>query len=288
MTAFAQHGIKTEKAARNGELNWELRCVNHRFLEQTVRLPEELRVLEPQIRERISQRLHRGKVECILRAKPREEYSQLVINYPLAEHIIQLSRQISGLLTNNAAPISPVEILRWPGVLQHQEFDLSAIHGDVLASLDYLLSEIIENREREGARIVIMLEERLKAIEDTLAKIKTRLPEIIIHQREQLNSRLAEAHLLINSERLEQEILFFAQRSDIQEELDRIHSHIAEVRRVIAEDESAGRRLDFLMQELNRETNTLGSKSLDTFITQAAVNLKVLLEQMREQIQNLE
>lgn len=291
MTAFAYQEIfvKAKGNPGDGELIWELRCVNHRFLEQTIRLPEELRILEPQIRERIAQHLRRGKVECILRAKPRKEYTQLILNYPLAEHILQLTHHINELLANNAAPISPLEILRWPGILQHQETDLNTIHPEILNALNSLLSAIIANREREGSCIAVILEERLKAIEEILARIQTRLPEILIHQREQLNSRLAQAQLLINSERLEQEILFFAQRIDVQEELDRIHIHIAEVRRIIlTENEGAGRRLDFLMQELNREINTLGSKSLDIFITQATVNLKVLLEQMREQIQNLE
>jgi uncharacterized protein (TIGR00255 family) len=283
MTAFGRKVMER----KGGELVWELRCLNQRFLEQVIRLPEELRILEPQIRQRISSRLHRGKVECMLRWRPTGGCSELVLNYPLTEQLSQLIREVDVLL-RNAAPVSSLEVLRWPGIIQTQDSDLAAIQQDALLLLDELLVDVLENQKREGARIAVMIEERLSTIKDVLTQVRERVPEVLIRQQERINSRLAEIQASLNHDRLEQEMLLFTQRIDIEEELDRLTSHIGEVQRVINEDEVAGRRLDFLMQELNREANTLGSKSVDVAITKAAVNLKVLIEQMREQVQNIE
>jgi len=283
MTAFA----RKVAPGRRGELIWELRCVNQRFLEQVIRLPEELRVLEPRIREQIAARLRRGKVECLLRWCPTKGIAELALNQPLVEQIVRLSRQMDTLLSN-VAPISSLEVLRWPGVLQAQEVDFVSIQQDVLAALEAALDELVDTREREGARIATLTGERLSAMDVVLARVRTRLPEVLIRQRERLNARLVEVQASLSPERLEQEILVFIQRIDVAEELDRLVVHIEEVRRVIAAEEGAGRRLDFLMQELNREANTLGSKSADVEVTRAAVDLKVLIEQMREQVQNIE
>jgi len=283
MTAFA----RKVAPGRGGELIWELRCVNQRFLEQVIRLPEELRVLEPRIREQIAARLRRGKVECLLRWCPTKGIAELALNQPLVEQIVRLSRQMDTLLSN-VAPISSLEVLRWPGVLQAQEVDFVSIQQDVLAALEAALDELVDTREREGARIATLTGERLSAMDVVLARVRTRLPEVLIRQRERLNARLVEVQASLSPERLEQEILVFIQRIDVAEELDRLVVHIEEVRRVIAAEEGAGRRLDFLMQELNREANTLGSKSADVEVTRAAVDLKVLIEQMREQVQNIE
>ncbi|CAK0749902.1 UPF0701 family protein YicC [Gammaproteobacteria bacterium] len=283
MTAFARK-VAPE---RGGELVWELRCVNQRFLEQIVRLPEELRVLEPRIREQIAARLRRGKVECLLRWCPTKGGGDFALNQPLAEQLVRLSHQVDTLLSN-AAPVSSLEILRWPGVIQAQEVDLGAIQQDVLVALEAALDELVDTREREGARITVLIGERLTAMEAVLVRVRARLPEVLIRQRERLNARLVEIQASLSPERLEQEILVFVQRIDVAEELDRLTVHIEEVRRVVAAEEGAGRRLDFLMQELNREANTLGSKSVDVEVTRAAIDLKVLIEQMREQVQNIE
>jgi uncharacterized protein (TIGR00255 family) len=283
MTAFARKTVP----GKGGELVWELRCLNQRFLEQVIRLPEELRVLDPQVRERVAAKLRRGKVESMLRWRPTEGCTELVLNRPLAEQIAQLSRQVETLLFD-VAPVSPLDVLRWPGVIQAQEIDLASIQQDALIALESMLLEVLENREREGARIEILIGERLSAMEDVLARVRIRLPEVLVRQRERLTARLAEVQTSLSSERLEQEMLLFVQRIDVAEELDRLTGHIEEVRRVIAKEEGAGRRLDFLMQELNREANTLGAKSVDMEITRAAVDLKVFIEQMREQVQNIE
>ncbi|CAK0744194.1 UPF0701 family protein YicC [Gammaproteobacteria bacterium] len=283
MTAFARKVVP----GKGGELVWELRCVNQRFLEQVIRLPEELRILEPQVRERIAARLRRGKVECVLRWRTAEGCAELALNHPLAEQITRLSRQVDTLLFN-AAPVSSLDVLRWPGVIQSQEVDFSSIQQDALAALEAALTELIETREREGTRIAVLIGERLLAMEGVLVRVRQRLPEVLTRQRERLTARLAEIQASLSAERLEQEMLLFVQRIDVEEELDRLTTHIEEVRRVIAKEDGAGRRLDFLMQELNREANTLGAKSADMEITRAAVDLKVLIEQMREQVQNIE
>ena len=284
MTAFARRCVRGDGG---GELVWELRCVNQRFLEQIVRLPEELRALEPHIRERVAARLRRGKVECVLRWQPVEGCPGLSFNRPFAEQIAELSRQ-AGALLPGAAPMSPMDLLRWPGVIQTRGVDLASVREIALTALDAVLVEAIATREREGASIAVFVEERLSAMEGVLARVRLRLPTILVHQRERLWARLAEVQSSLSRERLEQEMLLFAQRTDVEEELDRLATHIGEVRRVMSREEGAGRRLDFLMQELNREANTLGAKSADAESAHAAVDLKVFIEQMREQVQNVE
>ncbi|CAK0741388.1 YicC family protein [Gammaproteobacteria bacterium] len=283
MTAFGRQVV----LRKGGELVWELRCVNQRFLEQIIRLPEDLRILEPQVRERITARLRRGKIECMLRWQPTEGYAELILNHSLVEQIAQLIKQVDTLFSNTTS-VSSLEVLRWVGVIQTQEIDLVSVQQDAMVALELVLSDVLENREREGARITILIRDRLATMEGVLRRIRIRLPEVLVRQRERLNSRLTEVQAALGPERLEQEMLLFVQRIDVEEEIDRLDSHIEEVRRIIAEEENAGRRLDFLMQELNREANTLGSKSVDMEITRSAVDLKVLIEQMREQIQNIE
>jgi len=284
MTAFARR----EREAEWGTLSIELRSVNHRYLEVSPRLPEDFRVLESKIRERITGALSRGKVDCNLRYHAAGAYAgELSINRELASQLAHLSREVDGLLYN-AAPVNSFDVLRWPGVMEVSSADLGPVHEQALSLLDEALSEMRESREREGANLKAIIEQRCNAIEDTLPEVRKRLPEILQRLRERLQKRVEEVQADLEPGRLEQEVAMMAQKIDVDEELDRLESHLAEVRRVLERDEPVGRRLDFLMQELNREANTLASKSVDTETTRAAVELKVLIEQMREQIQNIE
>lgn len=283
MTAFG----RKVTVIKGGELIWELRCVNQRFLEQVIRLPEEFRILELQVREHIAAHLRRGKVECYLRWRSSEKFAEISLNNFLVEQLIKATHQVENLLFSSA-PISPLEILRWHGIVQNQELDINSVQQDIINALEAMLNDVLEQREREGLRIAHLINERLVNMEEVLEKVKKRLPEILTKQRGRLINKINELQTTFDHERLEQEMLFFIQKVDIEEELDRLSGHIFEVRRIIEKEENAGRRLDFLMQELNRETNTLGSKSVDLEVTKCAIDLKVFIEQMREQIQNVE
>ena len=284
MTGFARR----EDSIDEGLLVWELRSVNHRFSEVSPRLPEDLRALEPQVRQRIGQYIKRGKLEATLRFKPAPQADQaLAIDRDLADRLSHLSREIDALLYN-AAPVNSFDVLRWPGVLVTPEQDFAAIGKAALALLDAALDELQANREREGEQLKALIELRLAAMEAQVASVRARLPEVLQAVRERLQARLSELAGELDHDRIEQEIALLANKADVDEELDRLDTHIAEVRRVLEQDEPVGRRLDFLMQELNREANTLGSKSVDAGLTQASVELKVLIEQMREQVQNIE
>ena len=279
-----------------GLRNGELRSVNNRYLDVSSRLPEEVRTIEPRLRERVRQRLARGKVECGLRIHlSRGSQSELSLDSELAEGLIAAGRELSSMVAakdpRQAASIpalSPTELLRWPGVLRTSPLDLEAISASVLNLLDIALDDLVSAREREGARIAELIQARLQDIEHIVTSVRKRLPEVLSASRSRLQDRLAELRAELDPERLEQEMVILAHRLDVDEELDRLQTHVGEVRRILSKDEPAGRRLDFMMQELNREANTLGSKSNDTLVTQAAVDLKVLIEQMREQVQNIE
>ena len=282
MTAFAS---RAEKRAW-GVLTWEIRSLNHRYLELFVRLPEEFRALEPMVRERVGARLQRGKVEVALRFKA-EASSEIAIDTVLAAQMAQVCMELDELLEEPAS-ISGMDLLRWPGVAQPVERDLSPARGVALDLLDATLDELAETRAREGAKLTELVEQRLAAMEPVVGGVRERMPEVVARLREKLAARLSDLRGELDEQRLEQEMVLAAQKMDVDEEMDRLATHIAEVRRVLAEEQPAGRRLDFLMQELNREANTLGSKSADTDTTMASVELKVLIEQMREQIQNIE
>lgn len=284
MTAFARR----EREAEWGALSIELRSVNHRYLEVSMRLPEDFRALESKIRERVAAVLSRGKVDCTLRYRAAGDFAgELRINKELATQLAHMSREVDGLLYN-AAPVSSFDVLRWPGVMEVSSADLQPIHEQVLSLLDEALVEMRESREREGAKLKAVIEQRCEAMDASIPALRKRLPEILQHMRERLQERVAEVKGELDPGRLEQEVALMAQKIDVDEELDRLESHLSEVRRVLGADEPVGRRLDFLMQELNREANTLASKSVDTETTRTAVDLKVLIEQMREQIQNIE
>ncbi|MGM0595090.1 MAG: YicC/YloC family endoribonuclease [Pseudomonadota bacterium] len=284
MTAFARKQAQEEW----GALQLELRSVNHRYLELSPRLPEELRALEPKLRERISQRLGRGKVECSVRYQPPQSVAgELAVNLQLVKQLAHASREVDGIIYN-PAPVNSLDVLRWPGVLESPGVDEEQLHHALLGLLDQALEELDENRAREGDKLKAIILQRCDSAEAVVATVRQRLPEVLAGVRQRLHDRLSELRQELDQERLEQEMVIQAQKLDVDEEMDRLATHIEEVRRVLESDEPVGRRLDFLMQELNREANTLGSKSADSETTRASVELKVLIEQMREQIQNIE
>jgi uncharacterized protein (TIGR00255 family) len=284
MTAFARAEADTEF----GQLTWELRSVNHRYLEISLRMPEELRSLEPVVRERVGKALGRGKVECNLRYRPATDNgADLQLDPEVVERVGRACAHLGAQL-GQIQPLNPLELLRWPGVLQETERDLTPLAGQASALLDQALAELGATRAREGAQIHDLLASRCTAMVELLRAERTRLPQVRARLREKLTARLAELQAAVDQDRLEQELVFLAQKMDVDEELDRLDGHIAEVRRVLERPEPVGRRLDFLMQEFNREANTLGSKSADADTTRTAVELKVLIEQMREQVQNVE
>ena len=284
MTAFARE----EAEGDFGTVVWELRSVNFRYLDVVSRLPEELRALEPAVRERISARLRRGKIECGLRYQPAASYhAAFSVDIELAKQIANATRVIDGLLPH-PAPIHAVDILRWPGVIKAEAVDLEALATPVLDVLSRALDALVATRVREGERIRELISNRCREVEKLTQKARQRLPLVIAGARQRLRERLAEVQQELDETRFEQEMVLFAQKLDVAEELERLDAHVAEVATVLAQDKPVGRQLDFLMQEMNREANTLGSKSADTATTRASVELKVIIEQMREQIQNIE
>lgn len=284
MTGFARR----EARGAYGRLTWELRSVNHRFLEIGMRLPEEFRALEGNIRERISARLGRGKVDVALRWD-REDASEirLAVNEAMVRQLRDVHGRVARLL-GNEKDLSPLDLMRWPGVIREEEQDPGPLHTAALELLDTALADLVETRSAEGGRIATLIADRAAAVGEIVKVVRLRIPEVKARLRARLDARLAEVTVEPDTDRLEQEIVYQAQRMDVDEELDRLQSHVTELQNVLKRDEPVGRRLDFLMQEFNRESNTLGSKSQDAETTKASVELKVLIEQMREQIQNIE
>lgn len=284
MTAFARRDAETPW----GSLVWELRSVNHRYLEVTSRLPEELRSLEPQVRQCVSGELSRGKVDCTLRFQPKDlATGEFDLNRALIEKVIDAGEKIRDIATG-VAPLRTIDILRWPGVLKTVELDVDALGRQALELLAQAVSELAETRVREGERLREIIVQRLDATGSIVATVRAALTDLRQQFRERLQERLAELKRDLDPNRLEQEIALLAQKADVQEELDRLQTHVDEVRRVLNDTQPVGRRLDFLMQELNREANTLAAKSADVRVTNGAIELKVLIEQMREQVQNIE
>lgn len=284
MTAFARHEEQTEL----GSLSWEIRSVNHRYLEVSFRLEESFRPFEMAMRKLISDTLSRGKVEVALRYRaPEQTQTSLQMNEGLAKTIMENYQQLASF-TDNAAPIDILRVMQWPGVIQTESLDQDALQATVLNSLKQALADLVATREREGAALEQMIIQRCEQINDIAEQTKVRLPEILASHRQKLSDRIAELEVNLEPERLEQEMVLLAQKADVAEEIDRLQNHVNEVKHTLQRDEPIGRRLDFLMQELNREANTLGSKSIDTDTTRYSVDLKVLIEQMREQIQNIE
>ncbi|HEB28390.1 MAG TPA: YicC family protein [Porticoccus sp.] len=285
MTAFARQPSQHDW----GSLVWEIRSVNHRYLEPGFKLPESLRRLENNLREKLRNGLNRGKIECSLRLQvlAGSSSAQLTINNDLLKQIISAGEAVQNQLQQPSA-LNPLQLLQWPGVMSEPETDSDMICEQALALFQVSLEQLIESREREGAVLKQFIEQRLDTIADITVAVRQQLPVILAAQRQKLQDRLAELKAELDSDRLEQEMVILAQKADVDEELDRLDAHLGEVRRVLNKGGACGRRLDFLMQELNREANTLSSKSIVSDTTQAAVELKVLIEQMREQIQNIE
>ncbi len=284
MTGFA----RTSQQYDWGTLTWEIRSVNHRYLEPAFRLPEDLREIEPHLRERIRKALFRGKLEMSLTVQKEEGANQeLGLNLPRVRQLSEAAQKI-GIELHNAAPVNPLEVLRWPGVLQQTELDRDELLQCALTSFDQTLQQLLEHRTREGAELVQFIQQRLDNISAEVVKLRERLPDILAAQREKLKTKIEALQVELEPERLEQEIALLAQKADVDEELDRLDTHVTEVKHTLSQKNSLGRRLDFLMQELNREANTLSSKAVVAETTQSAVELKVLIEQMREQIQNIE
>jgi uncharacterized protein (TIGR00255 family) len=283
MTAFAA----CERVAISGQLSCELRSVNHRFLELSMRLPEELRPAESALRERVAQKLSRGKVDLSMRLKVGHNVRPtLALNTELIEQLALLVRRLHAQFPTMS--IDFIELLRYPGVVEDSGIDQLGLQADALALIDQTLAEFVAAREREGANLAAAMHERLDAIERIAAQVKEWLPEIRAALRARLDQRLADLKQPLDPGRLEQEVVLNLQKIDVEEELDRLASHVAEARRVLSLPEAVGRRLDFLMQEFNREANTLGSKTGAAPPTPAPVDLPELFEQLREQVQNLE
>jgi len=284
MTAFARETWRGEE----GELVWEVRSVNSRFLEMNLRLPEELRGLDPLVRERIGAHLNRGKVECALRYRAGvKSGAGFKVNEGLAMQLIQATEVVEHML-HEAVPARTMDILAWPGVLVSEEQDLGPVEQRAGDLLDRALASLKVTREREGARLAELIAQRCTAMRELVARARRRMPEVMSGVRDRVRARLAEVLEQLDEARLEQEMALLAQRLDVDEEMDRLTAHLDEVTAVLKRKEPVGRRLDFLMQELNREANTLSSKSNDVEITRIGVEMKVLIEQMREQVQNIE
>ncbi|TWC32358.1 uncharacterized protein (TIGR00255 family) [Pseudomonas sp. SJZ079] len=283
MTAFA----RAEQATAHGTLSWELRSVNHRYLEAHLRLPDAFRDLEGSARELLRQGLSRGKVECTLRFAEDSAGKALQVDRERAAQLIAAAESVASLI-KQPAPLNPLEVLGWPGVLVADAADPQALNKAALTLFTQALEQLKSARGREGAELAKLLNERLDSITAEVAALRELVPQMLATQRQKILDRCSEMQAELDPQRLEQELVMLAQKSDVAEELDRLATHASEVRRVLKSAGAAGRRLDFLMQELNREANTLGSKAFDPRSTQAAVNLKVLIEQMREQVQNIE
>ncbi|UTZ32114.1 YicC family protein [Vibrio campbellii] len=284
MTAYARKEVKGDW----GSAVWEIRSVNQRYLETYFRMPEQFRALEPVLRERFRKHLARGKVECSLRfeANPAAK-AELSINEALANQVIKAAEQVMHM-TGELSRINPFQVMQWPGVMETPEQNMDEVNKELLGAFDEAISEFIEARGREGDNMKALIEQRLEAITSEVVKVRARMPEILEWQRERLFSKFEDAKVELDPSRVEQELILLAQKSDVAEELDRLDSHVKETTNILKKGGAVGRRLDFMMQEFNRESNTLASKSISTDITASGVELKVLIEQMREQIQNIE
>ena len=284
MTSFARY----EHLESWGTLTWELRSVNHRYLEPNFKIPDFARSSEHLLRDKLRKSLSRGKVECSLRfEKATVDATAIKLNEELLKSLIVANQQIASKLPHTA-PEQASTFLTWPGVLESTDIDKAEMEKAILTSFDKALQQLLEHRQREGTELAELIRQRLDGINEITANISELMPQLIQNQRQKLLDRFAELQLQVDQERIEQELVFLAQKIDVDEELDRLSAHVKEVERTLQKGSPCGRRLDFLMQELNREANTLGSKSISSESTQASVDLKVYIEQMREQIQNIE
>lgn len=284
MTAFA----RCQTSTRWGQLTWEIKSVNHRYLDISARLPDPLRTLESSLRDAVNRVLARGKLDCNLRFQvDRTNPDSLTVNEVLLERLNQLARKIE-ISMHESSGLSVSDVLNWPGIITEEAIDYEELAQAARDLLAQTLDELVTNRANEGGRLRQLILEKLGAIGDLVRTVRDVVPTIVPDYRQRLVDRLAGIQSELDPARLEQEIVLFANKADITEELDRLDSHISEVSRALDSSKPVGRRLDFLMQEMNREANTMGSKAADIRITNAAVDLKVLIEQIREQVQNIE
>ncbi len=285
MTSFARQSTQTAL----GDLRCEIRSVNHRYLEPSFRLPETLRAVEMSAREVLRKKLQRGKVEVSLQFSSTEQQQGAIrINQSLVRDIAEAMNQVEAELPPQATTLNALQLLQWPGVIVTESADEEQLEQEALALVKQTLTALLDNRQREGVELQKLIEERLQQIAEHVTFVRERMPEILQLQRDKLAQRLEEFKIELDEQRLEQEMVLLANKADVAEELDRLDTHLVEVKHILAQKGAIGRRLDFMMQELNREANTLSAKSLSSETTQAAVSIKVLIEQMREQIQNIE
>ncbi len=284
MTGFARREVETDA----GTLSWELRSVNHRHLDLSLRIPDEFQAMESAVRDAIAQRVKRGKLDATLRLRGREgEAAPIELDHAVLERVVEAAHTVAREL-GQAAPPNPVDILRWPGVVRPAERDVTPLHERAIALLSETLEDFSAARGREGERLATTLAEQADAVTAAVAAVRDRLPEVQSRLRAKLVARIETLEVEADPQRLEQELAIVAQRLDVAEELDRLDGHVVELRDALGADEPVGRRLDFLLQEFNREANTLASKSQDAETTRIAVDLKVTVERMREQVQNIE
>ena len=283
MTAFARGDSQTDL----GTYSWEIRTVNSRYLELHFRLPDNLKALETALREKLRNSLSRGKVECTLKYIGAESSGDITVNTDMVANLNQAADQVHGVIGPGNA-LDALEILKWPGVLNTPQLDMAKVSAEALELFDSTLKDLIDMRGREGAALQQFIEQRLDSIASEVEKVKAVLPDLLAAQKANIQSKFEDLQVNLDPERLEQEMVIILQKADVDEELDRLQAHLKEVKRILKQSGPVGRRLDFMMQELNREANTLSSKSLSSQTTQNAVELKVLIEQMREQIQNIE
>jgi uncharacterized protein (TIGR00255 family) len=283
MTGFARKELKTDW----GNAVWEIRSVNQRYLETFYRIPENFRAIEPILRERLRKQLQRGKVECSLRITFNEaNTAELNVNESLAKQLIQAAEWVGK--QGECGAINPLDVLRWPGVMANVEADMDSIQKELISLFDDALQDFVKSRASEGENMKALIEQRLNGIIEQADKVDAHMPAILEWQKDRIRNKFSEAQIELDDTRVEQEMILIAQKSDVAEEIDRLRSHVSETNKIMKKGGAVGRRLDFMMQEFNREANTLGSKSINNDVTQIAVELKVLIEQMREQIQNIE
>ena len=284
MTAYARE----QQHLPWGTMTCEIRSVNQRYLDPSFKLPETLRELEIPLREIVRKRLGRGKVDCMIRLNSEAgQLSTLQINQPLAQQLQHAIQELSRI-NDSTLTVDALDMLKWPGIIQDPEIDSADLNKATLSLFTSVLGDLIEMRRREGEELSGLILSKLATVDQIIADVRKMMPEILENHRKQLTARLNELVQELDTSRLEQEMVYVAQKIDIEEELDRLSTHVGEVRRALAAGGTVGRRLDFLMQELNREANTLTSKAVVSDSSLKAVDLKVLIEQMREQIQNIE
>jgi uncharacterized protein (TIGR00255 family) len=284
MTAFS----RVQRQGEWGSAIIEIRSVNHRYLDINLSLPDILHSIDMPIRKCIREFAKRGKIECVIRYQRNSEINTMFnVNMSLVRELCQAGEQVATLLTTSA-PVCAIDVLRWPGVLEAKEGNISVLQQEMISLVEQAMKELLLVRGREGEEIKQLFIKRLDLLQAQLNLVRQRLPQVIMEQQKRLKKRFVEAQLELDSTRLEQEMVMFSQKIDIAEEIERMETHITEFHRILMQDNTIGRRLDFLLQELNREANTLGSKSIDPVVSHGAVEMKVLIEQIREQAQNIE